>query len=124
MRDSFEATRPIGFRVDIGAPLSVIGKKELFPLIHHLDRQGKKLKPSLNSFRFADTVFESLGTTVLPIRTSFHVDAMIVEMDVVKEKNIPAILGLDAMDEQSLTLCIMTKTLVKLVVKHGKATDI
>ena len=44
-------------------------------------------------------------------------------MDVV-DANIPALLGLDAMDENSLTPCLVTNTLVKRVAKQGKTTDL
>lgn len=123
VRDPFEASRPIGFCVEIGAPRSVIGKQEVSRLLHQLCRVEKKLKLSLDSFCFADTVYESLGTTVMPLGTRRHINAILVEMYVI-ESNIPAFLGLDAMDEHSLTPCIMTNTLVKRVVKHGMATDI
>lgn len=114
--------RPIGFCIDIGTPRSVIGKQELSRLLHYLGGRGRKLRPSMNSFRFVDTVYESLGTTVFPLRTTSHVDTILVKIDVVGT-NVPALLGLDAMDEHSLTPCIVTNMLVQRVVKNGKTTD-
>lgn len=120
--DSFDPSRPIGFCVDIGAPRSVVGTHELSRLLRHLGRQRGLLKPSINSFRFADTVYESLGTVVLPLSTPRHVRTIQVELDVVSA-NVPALLGLDAMDAHSVTPCTVTNSLVKRVMVNGRPVD-
>lgn len=101
----------------------MIGKQKLSCLLKHLGRRTKKLKPSMNSFHFADTVFESVGTIVLPPRTPHRGETILFEMDVV-DADVPALLRMDAMNEHSLNPCLVTNTLVKRVVKQGKVLDI
>lgn len=50
--------RPIGFLCNIGAPKSVIGRKELNIILGIHD---KKTCPSFNRFRFADAAYDFLG---------------------------------------------------------------
>lgn len=69
-----------------------------------------------------DTVYESLCATVFPLETPRLFDTVPVNIDVV-DINVPALLGLDCMDEHSLTPCIITSTLAKRVVKEGKSTE-
>lgn len=121
--DPFEATRPIGFCVDIGSPRSVIGKRELSRLLHHLGRLEKKLKSSINSFCFADKIFESLSAIVQLLESPHHLGTILVEMDVVGANDL-ALRGLGAIKERSLTPCIVTNMLVKRVVKRGKSMDL
>lgn len=101
----------------------MIGKQKLLRLLYHLGRRKEKLKPSTNSFRFVDTVFESLGTTVLPAGNPRHVGTIFLEIGAV-DANVLALLGLDAMDKHSLTPCIVTNTLVKRIVKRGRPMDL
>lgn len=121
--DPLDSSRPVGFCVDIGAPRSVVGELELTRLLKHLGRRRGTLRNSKNSFRFADAVYESLGTIFIPLRTPRHVKAIPVELDVVTA-NVPALLGLDAMDGHCLTPCTVSNTLVKRVVKNGKPVDL
>lgn len=70
--------------------------------------------PSNNRFRFADAVYESLGRTSLPLRTPPGIPAIMVEMDVVNA-DIPALLGMDLLDKESLTPCTVSNRLAKRV---------
>lgn len=121
--DPFKPDGTIGFCVDIGAPRSVVSGVELTRLLNHLGRSRKKFKPPDNTFLFGDEVFESLGTIVLLMQNPKQVDPIPVKMDVVRCK-IPAMLAIDAMDENSLAQCIVTNTLVKQVVKEKGPVDL
>lgn len=105
--DSFGTYRPIGFRVDIGAPSSVVGTYELSRLMRHLGRRCDRLETSRNSFRFAEPAYHSKGTVVLPLRTPLHAKNIQGESDVVDE-NVPALLGLDTMETHYIMPCILT----------------
>lgn len=120
---SFRASRPIGIFIDTSAPRSVARKQELLHLSHHLGNREKKPKPSMYPFPFGNKVFESLGVTVLPLATFRHVDTTLVEMGVVNT-NLQATIALDAVDENSLTPCIVTSMLDRCVLKQGKPMNL
>lgn len=73
----------------------------------------------MNRFRFADSTYDSLGKINIPLRTPVGQPIIFVEMDVVTA-NIPALLGMDIMDKESLTPCTVSNRLIKRV-PIGKA---
>ena len=106
-----------GFCVDIGAPRSVIGLKEAR---RSYGRTGRRLhpRPSNRKFRFADSVFESLGTVMVPLETPPVIPTIKVVLDVISA-DIPALLGMDVMDDNSLTPCTVSNRFIKkTVVDH------
>ena len=107
-----------GFCVDIGAPKSCIGLKELKSVFASFGRRIPQLKWSPNRFRFADTSYDSLGKASLPLATPPGKPTIFVEVDVVKA-DIPALLGLDVLDREFL----MADTVANRLTKRGVAQD-
>ena len=90
--------RPVGFCVDIGAPKSVVGYKEIKRIFARQGLRLGKLENSSSRFRFADTTFQSHGQVTIPLATSPGVPPIQVPLDVVSA-DIPALLGLDILDK-------------------------
>ena len=90
-----------GFCVDIGAPKSCIGLRELKSIFSRFGRRVPQLELSPNRFRFADTSYNSLGKVSLPLANPPSGPPIFVEMDVVNA-NIPAPPGLDVRDREAL----------------------
>lgn len=90
-----------GFCVDTGAPSSVIGLKELRRIANVYGRRLIRLRKSLKRFRFADASFNSLGQVEIPLATPGHLKPIYVNLDVVSA-DVPALLGLDILDTESL----------------------
>ena len=66
-KQAAKGSRP-GFCVDIGAPRSVVGLKEARRIYGCTGRRFQP-RPSNRKFCFADSVFESLGTVMIPLET-------------------------------------------------------
>lgn len=111
--------RPVRFCVDIGAPKSVIGRKELNRVVNAIGMRPKKPRYSSNRFRFADAEYESLGKASIPLLTPPGIPAIFVEMNVV-QADIPAFLGMDVLDRESVTPCTVSNRLVKRTVMKRK----
>ena len=94
--------RPIGFCVDIGSPRCVVGIKELNRIYHVSGRSAPELQRSHRKFKFGDMSSESLGTCFIPLATPPGMDPIMVEVDVVRAE-IPALLGMNLLDKESLT---------------------
>ena len=107
-----ESDRPLGFCVDIGAPKSVIGRKELARILRAQGLPFPTLRRSYRRFRFADTTFKSLGQVSISLATPPGIPPLPVVMDVV-EAEIPALLGLDMLDKELLTADTVTNRLTK-----------
>ena len=107
-----------GFCVDIGAPRSVVGLKEARRLYNRIGRR-LRLTPSNRTFRFADSEHESLGTIIIPLETPPGISTIQVCLDVVSA-DVPALLGMDVMDENSLTPCTVSNRLIKRTVADHK----
>ena len=90
-----------GFCVDIGAPKSCIGLRELKSIFSRFGRRVPQLKWSPNRFRFADTSYNSLGKVSLPLATPPSGPPIVAEMDIVNA-DIPALLGLHVLDREAL----------------------
>lgn len=83
-----------------------------------LDRSHKRMRPLKKSpmrFRFGDSECESLGQVRLPLATPSGLPNIYVTLDVIAI-DIPALLGLDVMDELSLTPDTVTNRLVKRII--------
>eukprot|EP00171_Calliarthron_tuberculosum_P023610 IDg23610t1 len=101
LRREYRASRPVGFCVDIGAPKSVAGKKELHRILSAMKMRDYRLKPSQNKFRFGDDTFSSLGVVTLPLPTPNGVKPIHVDFDIVLA-DVPALLGMDILDREEL----------------------
>ena len=101
-----------GFCVDTGAPVSVVGLQELRCIFRRAGAKPKPLRKSFKRFRFADSTFQSLGLIDLPLATPNGIPPIYITMDVVAA-NVPALLGLDVLDEHSLTPNTVSNELVK-----------
>lgn len=86
-------------------------------------RKGELIKPSPNSFRFADAVYKSLGTNFLPFSTPQNSGTIKVKLENVSF-SVPALLDLDVIDLHSLTTWTVNNTLVKRIVKGGMQKDL
>ena len=71
-----------------------------------------KLNSSHNRFRFADTTFKSLGTVTIPLAAPAGIKPIPVVLDIV-DADIPALLGLDVLDKESLVADTVTNLLTK-----------
>lgn len=111
--EKFSNTFP-AFCTDIGAPRCVVGLKQLNRIYNYFGSRRPSLRKPANRFRFADSVFESLGKTCLPLQTAPGVPTINVELDVVSA-DIPALLGMDLMDRESLTPCTVMNKLIKRI---------
>lgn len=114
-------SRP-GFLVDIGAPLLVVGIKEVRRIV---DRERKRMKPlrrSQRQFCFAQTDFESLGVIDLPLATPPGIPTIYVTCDVILP-DVPALLGLSALDAHSVTADTVSNRLIKRVFLDGDKRD-
>ncbi len=104
-----------GVRVDIGAPRSVLGQKELNRILSQVGRHSIPISKSKRRYRFADAVYSSLGTVEIPLETPNGIPLMSVGLDIVSA-DVPALLDLDILDSESLFADTMTNRLVKRVV--------
>jgi len=100
-----------GFCVDLGAPRSVIGKRQLDTILRKMDRQTIPRMPSTSSFRFGDTVVKSLGMVELALKTPAPRRPIAVLLDIVPV-DVPALLGLDVLDAEALYADNVTNRLV------------
>lgn len=62
--------------------------------------------------------YEPPGTTLLAVRILKGEETLLVEV-VVVDANGPALFGLDLMDKESLTTCVVTNKLVKRIFKKS-----
>lgn len=107
-----------GFCVENRAPGSVVGLKESRRIFN---RSGRSLKfsPSNRSFRFADSLYESLGLVTIPLETPPGIPTIGVSLDVISA-DVPELLGMDVMDNHSLTPCTMSNRLIRRKVLDNK----
>ena len=89
------------FCIDIGALKSVVGKQQLDAILITLRRKDIPRCSSHNSFRFGDVVVNSLGMIEVALATPPSVPDIIVLIGIVTV-NVPALLGLDVLDSESL----------------------
>lgn len=104
--------------MDIGAPRSVFGLKEARRIFNRIGR-SLQLRPSSRSFRFADSLYESLGVVKMPLETPPGIPSISVPLDVISA-DVPALLGLDVMDNHSLTPCTVSNRLIRRKVLDNK----
>ncbi len=77
------------FCVDIGAPRSVIGRKELNRILAQVGRHS-----------IPDAIYSSLGSVELPIATPDCIPLIYVNLYIVSA-DVPALVGLDILDRES-----------------------
>lgn len=104
--------RVVGFCIDTSAPRSVIGKKELNRILLKHGIHHRRILKSTKSFRFADTTFKSLCSAHIPLNTPPGAPTIEGNLDIV-ETDIPALLGMDIMDKEGLTPCLISNRLAK-----------
>ena len=107
-----------GFSVDIGAPKYCIGLKELKSVFASFGLRIPQLKWSPNCFRFVELRTIPLGRLYCRLQYPPGKPTIFVEMDVVKA-DIPALLGLDLLDRESL----IADTVANRLKKRGVAQD-
>lgn len=111
--------RSIRFCCDTGAPKSVVGRKELNRILNALGLHERRIFPSRKKFRFAYAVYNSLGRISIFLRTCPGVSKIFVELDIV-DADIPALLGMDDLDNESLTPCTFSNRLIKRSVRMAQ----
>eukprot|EP00171_Calliarthron_tuberculosum_P017416 IDg17416t1 len=101
--------------VDIGAPSSVTGKKELNRIHTFLRRRSLPIGKSNRQFRFSNTKQKSLGCVKLLLDTPPNIHPIHIPLDIV-EVDILALLGLNILDSESLCACTVSNRLIKKVI--------
>lgn len=101
MRKKLHNQRSMGLFCDIGAPKSVTGLVELNGTLNSLSFHDRQIRPSVNSFRIAYTVYQSMGKITIPLHTPTGIPNIPVELYIV-EADIPAFLGPNVLEEESL----------------------
>lgn len=91
------------FCVDSGAPRSVIGNSLLQRLQNQFNINNTNLQPSSLKFRFGDKIYDSLGTFTFSLKTPSGINNIDVPLDVV-DVNIPALIGLNILDQNRLMI--------------------
>lgn len=71
-----------------------------------------KIRPSKCGFKFANATYSSLGSIELPLHTTPSIPTIIVNMEIVPA-DVPALLGLDVLDEHQLTVDTVINILAK-----------
>lgn len=105
-------SRPIEFYVDSGAPRFVVGRKTLNRMFTANGAHQRRIMPSRNRFQFADAIYDSLGIIFVPLLTPPRVPSAMLSIDIV-DVDIPALLGMDVLDKESLTPCTGSNHLAK-----------
>lgn len=82
-----------GFFVDIGAPKSVLGTKELNRIFARMGAQKTTLKTPMNRFRFADASFEFVVAKKVPLAVTYDHKPICVQTDLLMA-NLRAPLGM------------------------------
>ena len=108
-----------GFCADPGASSSVIGVKELNRIWAIAGKRASNMERSSGRFRFASASFNSLGRAQLPLQTPRHALPMQVALGVAPA-DMPALLGLGALDEHSLHRDAVANRLAKRAALEGK----
>eukprot|EP00171_Calliarthron_tuberculosum_P003553 IDg3553t1 len=103
------------FCVDIGAPSSVIGWKQLHRINSQIGRRSIPIANYTRRSRFIDSVYKSLGSVCLALATPEGVQNIHVTLDIVSA-DVPALLGLEVLDSECLYADTVTKRLVNRIV--------
>jgi len=111
---SSAATRLRGFLVDIGAPCSVVGRKELNRILTEMGKHHRDIRPSSRSFRFGDVSCKSRGTILLMMETPTGIPPVEVNCDIV-DVDVPALLGMDVLDREKLIADTVSNRLVQRI---------
>lgn len=98
---SAAGVRPLSFLVDIDAPCSVIGWKELNRVLYKMGKYRRVIRPSNRRFRFGDVSHRSKGKIRLAMETPPGIRSIQVDLDIV-DARVPALLGMDVLDREKL----------------------
>lgn len=104
--------RPIGFCVYTVATRPVIGTKEFKRIRSQLGLRSLKIKPPNCGIRFQNATYSSIGSVRLPLYTTPGIPTIFVDMEIIPAY-VPALLELDVLDEQDLTVDIVFNLLAK-----------
>lgn len=105
--------------VDIGAPKSLLGQKELHRIVNLLVIHHRRLLTSQNIFGFSDATYESFGISIIPLETLPVIPLTMVQMDLVSA-DIPDLLRMDILYRESITPCTVSNILIHFVTVKGK----
>ncbi len=78
-----KSRRPFGFCVGIGAPYSVISKKQLNRILAASGTHSRTITKSYRRVRFDDTTFESIGRAKIPLWTPPSAPTTVIDLDIV-----------------------------------------
>lgn len=98
--------------MDIGAPKSVVGKREARRILQLLGRRKWNLFPCFNRLIFEDAICDSLGAMSIPLAVPSNEVPIQETMDVV-DADIPPLLGMDILDAESVTPCTVSNIPIK-----------
>lgn len=102
----------------------MVGRNERNRILNSLGFHSRYIRRSRDRLRFADATYDSLGTISIPLRTTPGVPPILVKMDIV-HADIPALLGLDVFDKESITPCVVSNRLRKRVMhKAANCEDV
>lgn len=107
-------TRQIIFCLNIGAPGSAVGDKELKRILSHLCRLKLEVKYFSNAFKFADAVFSYYVITKLPLATPPIISSINNNLAVIST-DVTELLGLPAMRQNALLTYSIASTLEECV---------
>lgn len=114
IRFEVRTRRSTGFLCDTGASKSFVGLKELSWILNALGIQEKKILPSCNFFRYVEANYHSSGRVFIQICTSFTIARVCVNWDIFNAK-IPSFFRMDVFEKESMTPCIVSSRLVKII---------
>lgn len=100
--------------MDIGAPCSVVGRKELNRILTEMGKHHRDIRPSSRSFRFGDVSCKSRGTILLMMETPTGIPPVEVNCDIV-DVDVPALLGMDVLDREKLIADTVSNRLVQRI---------
>lgn len=104
-----------GFCVDTGAPSSIILIKELRSLSIVFGTNLLRPRKPKKRIRFADSSFDFLGEVEITISTPYHIQTIIVKIDVVSD-DVLELLGLDLLEFKSIIADTVMNRLEKKVI--------
>lgn len=105
----------LDFCVDIRAPTSIVGLREIRQICFSL-KKLIALRTSSKSLQFADATCQTLGPISIPLMTPQGMPNIFVKLEVVSA-DVPALIGLNVLDVQSLVADTVLNRLVKKMVR-------
>ena len=87
--------------------------------MHHLGSRWCVVSKSSRRYSFGDQVCESIGKITFPLATPPGIPVVQISFDIVTA-DVPALLGLDVLDKESLTCDTVANRLIKRVAVKGR----